>query len=304
MTELTTPDELTARMNYARALAESNLLPAQYRKQPANVLVAIEYGQALGLAPMVAIQTIHVVDGKPTASAQLIGGLVRRAGHQLRIKGDATSATAVIVRSDDPEFNFSSTWTIERATAAGLLNKAGSSWHKYPDAMLKARAITEVARDACPEVLNGVAYTAEELGADPEITTAQPNWQKIQDEPKVMTIEQVQDLAAEYLEEIEDAEIVEDNRPPQRRAARVTEKQLIALDNLLDRLGRDNGVPIPHVGKLDLVSDFIGVRFESLEQLEVNQASRVIADLKENGGRMQEVFNKYLELRQAANRGE
>jgi hypothetical protein len=32
--------------------------------------------------------------------------------------------------------------------------------------MLKARAITEVARDACPEALFGVAYTAEELGAE------------------------------------------------------------------------------------------------------------------------------------------
>ena len=162
MSELLPAGELQARMNYARALAASNLLPKQYQDKPANVLVAIEYGNALGLAPMVAIQTIHVVEGKPTASAQLIGSLVRRAGHKLRVHGDATKAVAVIVRSDDPEFEFVCEWTLARAQAAGLAQKA--VWKQYPAAMLKARAITEVARDACPEVLAGVAYTPEELG--------------------------------------------------------------------------------------------------------------------------------------------
>lgn len=157
---------LSERMNYAKALAAASLLPSQYRGQPANVLLAMEYGDALGLSAIAAIQGVNVIDGKPTASAQLIGALVRRAGHRLRVETspDGTSARATIIRADDPDFPFTCVWSMERAQAAGLAGKG--AWRTYPEAMLKARAITEVARDACPEVLSGVAYTPEELGAD------------------------------------------------------------------------------------------------------------------------------------------
>ena len=148
---------LADRMEYAKALAPSDLLPKQYRGNPANVLIAIEYGRALGLEPMAAIQGVHIVEGKPTASAQLIGALVRNAGHRLRVQGDDTHAVAVIVRADDPDFEFRAEWNLERAKQAGLAGRG--PWKTYPAAMLKARAITEVARDACPEVLSGVAYT-------------------------------------------------------------------------------------------------------------------------------------------------
>lgn len=160
----TSSSPLTDRIRYAQELANATLLPPAYRKQPSNVLLAMEYGRALGLDTITAIQSVHVVDGKPTASSQLIGGLVRRAGHRLRVDGNDQRAVAEIVRRDDPEFTFRSEWTIERARAAGLTGKG--VWKTYPAAMLKARAITEVARDACPEALSGVSYTSEELGYD------------------------------------------------------------------------------------------------------------------------------------------
>jgi hypothetical protein len=171
-------DTMPAKIQYAKALADSGLLPANYRQQPANVLYAIEYGEMLGLAPMAAITGIHVIEGKPTASAGLIASLVRRAGHRLRVSGDAKRAVVEIVRADDPEFTFRSEWTIERAIEASLVEiKNGKlwsrdtkgrpkPWERYPAAMLKARAISECARDACEEALSGVHYTPEEMGAD------------------------------------------------------------------------------------------------------------------------------------------
>lgn len=152
------------RMRYADALSGASLLPDAYRGKPANVLLALEYGSALGIPPMVAIQQVHVIQGRPVASAQLIGALVRKAGHRLRVSGDERRAVCEIVRADDPEFTFRSEWTIERATAAKLTGK--DTWRAYPGNMLRARAITECARDACPEALAGVSYTAEELGDD------------------------------------------------------------------------------------------------------------------------------------------
>lgn len=155
---------LADKLRYAESLAQSGLLPSAYRKQPANVLYAVEYGDMLGLSTMAAITGIHVIEGKPTASAALISALVRSAGHRLRVTGNDTNAVAEIVRRDDPDFTFRSEWTMERAKKAELANK--SNWKKYPAAMLKARAITEVARDACEEALCGVHYTPEELGAE------------------------------------------------------------------------------------------------------------------------------------------
>ncbi|MEV8032229.1 hypothetical protein [Streptomyces sp. NPDC086182] len=158
-------------IRYAEHLAEANLLPRQYQQRPANVLYAMEYGRTLGITPLAAITGIHVIEGKPSASAALISGLVRQAGHKLRVTGNGQSATAQIIRSDDPEFTYSVTWELRRnangnpsAEEAGLLNK--DVWKKYAAAMLKARAISQVARDACEEVLFGLHYTPEELSAN------------------------------------------------------------------------------------------------------------------------------------------
>lgn len=157
------PGALSERIQYAETLAESSLLPKQFQKQPANVLMAIEYGNSLELSPIQAIQEITVINGKPTASANLIGALVRKAGHRLRVKADTATKTAVaqITRHDDPEYVYEVRWDMERAKSAGLTGK--DNWKNYPEAMLKARAITEVAREACPEALMGINYTREEL---------------------------------------------------------------------------------------------------------------------------------------------
>lgn len=155
---------LPAKIQYARALADSGLLPTSYRSQPANVLWAMEYGDMLGLAPMAAMTGVHVIEGKPTASAGLISALVRRAGHKLRVRGDAESATCEIVRADDPEYTFAVTFTMDDAKRANLTGKP--VWRQYGPSMLKARAITQCARDACEEALFGLHYTAEELGAE------------------------------------------------------------------------------------------------------------------------------------------
>jgi hypothetical protein len=155
---------LPEKMQYAKALAESGMLPGQYRKQPANLLYALEYAESLGLHPMAAITGIHVIEGKPSASAALISALVRRAGHKLRVRGNDQEAVAQIIRVDDPDFTYEARWTLDRAKKAGLTGK--KVWQQYPAAMLKARAITEVARDACEEALSGMHYTPEELGAN------------------------------------------------------------------------------------------------------------------------------------------
>lgn len=153
---------LDQQINYAKAMAVSNLLPVAYQYHPENVLVALEQGRALGIAPIQAMNQINVIKGKPALSADLIAALVRRAGHRLRVEGDDTYAQATIIRADDPDYIPKPIrWDMERAKRAGLLGNP--SWKKYPAAMLRARAISEAARAWANDALYGFIYTPEEL---------------------------------------------------------------------------------------------------------------------------------------------
>lgn len=153
---------LDQQINYAKAMAVSNLLPVAYQNHPENVLVALAQGQALGIAPIQAMNQINVIKGKPALSADLIAALVRRAGHRLRVEGDDTYAQATVIRADDPGYIPKPVrWDMERAKRAGLLGNP--SWQKYPAAMLRARAISEAARAWANDALYGFIYTPEEL---------------------------------------------------------------------------------------------------------------------------------------------
>ena len=72
---------LAEKQEWSRAMAPSGLLPKQYQGNPANLLFAVEYADALGVERIHAITSIHVIEGKPSASADLIAATVRRAGH-------------------------------------------------------------------------------------------------------------------------------------------------------------------------------------------------------------------------------
>lgn len=165
---------LDERRAYVSAIAQAgDLLPRSLwvgnQPSPAKVLLLAETGSMLGLHPMAALQSIHIIEGKPTLSANLLAALVRRAGHRLRVTTSGAwadgsfVARAVLVRSDDPDFEFVVEWTKARATTAGLAGRG--NWNKYPEAMAKARAITEVIREGAPDVTIVAAYTPEELGA-------------------------------------------------------------------------------------------------------------------------------------------
>lgn len=175
---------LSERMEYAKTMTNAgDLIPkglwSVYQRpdgtmappapSPGKVLLVMETGAMLGLHPVAALQGIHVIEGKATLSPALMSAVVRKAGHTLRVKTMGSikrkdfSATATLIRSDDPDFEYSATWTMERAETAGLEGK--EVWRKYGEAMCKARAISEVCREGAEDALMGIHYTPEELDA-------------------------------------------------------------------------------------------------------------------------------------------
>ena len=159
---------LPEKTEMASLLAKSGLIPKAFQQHPENVFVAIEYGQALGIEPIMALSEINVINGTPSLSATMMMTLARAAGHKVRLEGDSERATCVIVRNDDPDYEIRVDWDKGQAQKADLWGKG--HWAKNPGLMLKYRAASECIRLACPEVLAGIKYTPEEVS---EFTTPQ-----------------------------------------------------------------------------------------------------------------------------------
>lgn len=155
------------RIEHAKIVSQSSLIPAEYRGKPADIIWAMDIGDALGVPYTQVMQSMVVARGKMTMSADLMGAIVRRAGHKLRIHEDGNSVTASIVRADDPDYEFTVTWDERKAREAGLWGNRGP-WKQYPRQMLRARAITEVCRQGASDALAGNVYTAEELTSEPQ----------------------------------------------------------------------------------------------------------------------------------------
>ena len=149
---------------YAQAHA---LVPYQMRGNTGDMYLLMQIAKHLNVPFITALRGLSFIgdkDVKPAMSAQLMSALVRNAGHTLREQWDpeTNTATAVIIRKDDPQFEHVAVWDEEKARVAGLWEST-PTWMQYPKAMLTARAMSEVCRHAASEVLLGFSYVPEEF---------------------------------------------------------------------------------------------------------------------------------------------
>lgn len=161
------------RLQHAQAVSQSSLIPDSYRNQPANVLWAMDLADALGVPFPQVMQTMAVMRGRMTMSADLMAAVVRRAGHKLRVSEQGMAVTATLIRQDDPGYEFTAVWDEAKARQAGLWGQRGP-WSLYPAQMLRSRAITEVCRQGASDALAGTIYAPEELEDPSGPTTTAP----------------------------------------------------------------------------------------------------------------------------------
>jgi hypothetical protein len=166
--------DIDQRIRYATLIADARGLLPDGIHNPAQALLIFEQAAALGIPPITGLSQIHVIKGKPTMSAGLMSGLIRKAGHKLRVwvdgEGEEMTAYAELIRADDPDFAFKAKFSIKDAKAAGLYpGKSDSNWQKYTRPMLKARVTSEIAREGATDVFLGAIYTPEELDPGVEV---------------------------------------------------------------------------------------------------------------------------------------
>jgi hypothetical protein len=145
----------------AEMLAKSTLVPKAYQGQPANVLVAMAYGESFGMQPLQAMQSVAVVNGMPGLYGDGLLAVCRSCSSwewmQEAIDGETAICTAK--RRNEPEVT--ATFSVADAKRAQLWGKQGP-WTQYPMRMLAMRARAFALRNLYADVLRGMG-SAEEL---------------------------------------------------------------------------------------------------------------------------------------------
>lgn len=156
-------NEWNVMLDMADVLVKSGMLP-QHIKTPAAAVAVIQKGRELGIAPMYSLSNIVVIQGKPTANAELMAAMIYRDHGDGALVYEETDGERCVISYARRAWKDRKTYafTMDDAKKAGLLTN--QTWQKYPAAMLRARCVSAVARLAFPDTIGGM-YTPEELGA-------------------------------------------------------------------------------------------------------------------------------------------
>lgn len=154
----------------AKMLSCSAMVPDAYRNSPENCLVAIDIANRIGVSPLMVMQNLYVVKGKPSWSgsfcAAAVNGSRRFSPLEFVFVGEPGQmnygcyATAVDLRTGAR--CVSDTITMQMAKNEGWLNKGGSKWLTMPKQMMMYRAAAFFARVYCSDILLGY-QTVEEV---------------------------------------------------------------------------------------------------------------------------------------------
>lgn len=160
-----TPQTMTEAMEFSKTLAASSMVPRAYQGKPEDILVCVQWGMEIGLAPMQALQNIAVINGKPSVYGDAALALVQASpvceGVDETMEGEGTdNLTAVCTCRRKNRQPVTARFSVGDAKRAGLWGKHGP-WTSYPKRMLQMRARGFALRDAFPDVLKGL-ITAEE----------------------------------------------------------------------------------------------------------------------------------------------
>ena len=161
-------DSFNQLLRAAQMLSQTSIIPQSYQGKPQDCFVAIEMANRMGVSPMVVMQNMYVVKGKPSWAGQACTMLINSCGKFKDVKhiytgekgkpnrGCYVTATRI---SDGSQVDGVEV-TMQMAQSEGWTSN--SKWRNMPELMLAYRASAFFARVYCPEAMMGV-QTAEEV---------------------------------------------------------------------------------------------------------------------------------------------
>lgn len=160
--------ELGQRM--CKALASSSLVPQHFQNNTGNCLIALNMANRLKADPLMVMQSLFIVHGKPAFEAKFLIACFNTSGKYTSIQyefvgeagKDSYGCYAYALEKKTAKVLKGATVTIKMAKDEGWYNKSGSKWKTMPELMLQYRAATFFIRTTAPEISLGF-QTAEEI---------------------------------------------------------------------------------------------------------------------------------------------
>lgn len=158
--------------NYIQRVAAPMAISGLFGATKEQAIAKMMVGEALAIHPAVAMQQIHIFDGKVSVAAVLMLSLARQRGWRYKIV--RSDATGCVIEWSDPSGVVAgqSSFLEEDAKRVKFPPKDGKertlldkdNWRNYPSDMYFARAASRGIRRFAPEVTNGISvYTPEEV---------------------------------------------------------------------------------------------------------------------------------------------
>jgi len=171
------PQTMNEAIQFSEMLSKSQMVPKQYQNKPEDILVAVQWGYEIGLAPMQALQNISVINGRPSVYGDAAMALVQSSPacediEEFMEAEGTPNPVAVCIAKRKGRKPVTAKFSVEDAKRANLWGKQGP-WTQYPKRMLQMRARGFALRDAFPDVLKGL-ITAEEAQDYPSDTVEAP----------------------------------------------------------------------------------------------------------------------------------
>lgn len=146
-----------------QVLANSRMAPNGMNTAEACT-IAIMHGLEIGLMPMQAVQSIAVVNGRPTIWGDAAKALCISSSECEdiieAIDGEGDKMVAICTAKRKGKSPSVQRFSVDDAKKADLWSKSGP-WKQYPKRMLQLRARAFALRDAFPDVLKGLAIREE-----------------------------------------------------------------------------------------------------------------------------------------------
>jgi hypothetical protein len=176
---------------FSKMVAASEFAPKDFKNKPESCLLAIQHGSEVGLSPMQSLQSIAVINGRPTIWGDAALALVQACSvceyvrEYLEGEGDSLTAVCEAKRQGYPAPT-TVRFSVADAKKASLWGKTGP-WTQYPSRMLQLRARGFALRNAFADALRGLvtAEEAQDYPTQPEPVVVRP---KFTDEPKATVV--------------------------------------------------------------------------------------------------------------------
>ncbi len=162
-------DEWLVLTEQATMLVKSGFLPPSI-KSPENAVAIILMGRELSIGPMASLQSINIIQNKPTVSPQLMLALINRSGQLEDYKVEFSGSGATVTMKRRGRSAYTTTFGAAEASALQLAGK--DNYKKQPATMYQWRAVAAAARVVFPDVILGL-YTPDEMGVDVDEETGE-----------------------------------------------------------------------------------------------------------------------------------